>query len=232
MKNLLLRILSIIQGLFLKLYFSKVQNRGFLFHTRFNGFKKLYSSIDIGNHAHLNNVLFDVGSDVEITIGEYSRLNNVHFHCYGNKMRVKIGSLCQLKDVTIWGEDVDGSLVLGNGTYIGGAHLAVTGNNKSISIGANCMLSDGITIRTGDSHAIIDMENGAKINDEKNVIIGSHVWLTQNVTVLKGTNIGENSIVGTGSIVSGHFGDNLLIGGNPAKVLKSGVTWSADRFVR
>jgi len=232
MKNLLLRILSIIQGLYLKLYFSKVQNRGFLFHTRFNGFKKLYSSIDIGNHAHLNNVLFDVGSDVEITVGEYSRLKNVHFHCYGNKMRVKIGSACQLKDVTIWGEDTDGSFVLGNGTYIGGAHFAVTGNNKSIFIGADCMFSDGITVRNGDSHAIINVETGEKINDEKNVMIGSHVWLTQNVTVLKGTTIGENCIVGTGSIVSGHFGDNLLIGGNPAKVLKSGVTWSADRFVR
>ena len=42
-----------------------------------------------------------------------------------------------------------------------------------------------------------------------------------NVTILKGTNIGENSIIGVGSIVKGEFPENVIISGNPAKIIKN-----------
>lgn len=41
-----------------------------------------------------------------------------------------------------------------------------------------------------------------------------------NSIILKGTTLGENCIVGAGSVVSGNFPDNVVIAGNPARILK------------
>ena len=41
-----------------------------------------------------------------------------------------------------------------------------------------------------------------------------------NSIILKGTTIGNNCVVGAGSVVHGTFGDNCVIAGNPAKVIK------------
>ena len=53
------------------------------------------------------------------------------------------------------------------------------------------------------------------------IIIGRNVWIGNNVTILKNSEIGENTIVATGAVVSGKFGANLIVGGVPAKIIKS-----------
>ena len=144
---------------------------------------------------------------------------------------VVIGNCCVLQNLDLWIEDNNNKIVIGDNVYIGGAHLAVTGTDKQISIGKNCMLSDGIVMRTGDSHAIIDVNTNQKINHEADICIDDHVWITQNATILKGTVISKDSVVGTGAIVSGNYGCNCLIAGVPAKVVKEGISWSNKRFV-
>ena len=52
------------------------------------------------------------------------------------------------------------------------------------------------------------------------VKIGSKVWIGANVTILPGVTIGENAIVGTGSIVTKDIPDNAVAVGNPARVVK------------
>lgn len=50
--------------------------------------------------------------------------------------------------------------------------------------------------------------------------IGNNVWLTMNIVVLPGVEIGDNTIVGAGSVVSKSLPANVLAAGNPAKVIK------------
>ncbi|HHD80490.1 MAG TPA: hypothetical protein ENK99_02625 [Campylobacterales bacterium] len=52
------------------------------------------------------------------------------------------------------------------------------------------------------------------------VKIKNNIWIGRNVMLLKDCEIGSNSIVGAGSIVSEKFDDNLVIGGNPASIIK------------
>ena len=92
------------------------------------------------------------------------------------------------------------------------------------------MFSSGIVIRTGDSHSIINVDNNEKINPEQYVVIDNHVWIAQNVTVLKGSHIAHDSVVGCGAIVSNCFEPNSLIGGIPAKTVKTNITWNSDRY--
>ena len=53
------------------------------------------------------------------------------------------------------------------------------------------------------------------------VKIGKNVWVGNNVTILKNSEIGDNSIVAAGSIVNKKFPPNVVIGGIPAKIIKS-----------
>ena len=56
---------------------------------------------------------------------------------------------------------------------------------------------------------------------KEEIKIGDNVWIGWNCTVLKGVQIGENSVVAAGSVVlRGKYPNNSLIAGNPAKVVK------------
>ena len=52
------------------------------------------------------------------------------------------------------------------------------------------------------------------------IIIKKNVWIGANSIILPGVNIGENCVIGAGSVVTKSFKDNSLIGGNPAKLIK------------
>lgn len=91
------------------------------------------------------------------------------------------------------------------------------------------MISSYVQVRTGDSHSILDM-HGNRINHAESVKIGDHVWLGEGCKVLKGVTLGNHVVVSTGAIVTKSFGDNLLIGGVPAKILKDNITWDSKRL--
>ena len=63
------------------------------------------------------------------------------------------------------------------------------------------------------------MENFDEVK-AKSICIGDNVWITMNVIVLPGVNIGKNSVIGAGSVVTSSIPENVLAAGNPAKVIK------------
>ncbi|HAI40259.1 MAG TPA: acyltransferase, partial [Maribacter sp.] len=54
----------------------------------------------------------------------------------------------------------------------------------------------------------------------ENTILKKGCWVGANAILLPGVTIGHNSIVGAGSIVTKDVPDNVVVAGNPAKVLK------------
>ena len=96
--------------------------------------------------------------------------------------------------------------------------------NKSIRIGKDVLLGWDIGIRDSDGHYIVT--NGNKGENVKDVTIGNHVWICSHVNILKGTIIGSDSVISYNSCAIGEFKEsNLLIGGYPAKILKSEINW-------
>ena len=74
-----------------------------------------------------------------------------------------------------------------------------------------------------NSHAVTTDHNKRETGrvGESPVIIGNNVWIGMRSIVLKGVTIGNNSIIAAGSIVTKDVPSNCLVGGNPAKFIKS-----------
>lgn len=127
-------------------------------------------------------------------------------------------------------EDNNNEIIIGKNTSISGkTHLACIEGSKII-IGEDCMFSSDITFRTGDSHSIVDL-NGNRINPSMDIIIGNHVWVGNRTIITKGSKVSDNSIIGTGSIVSKIFEEpNIIIAGVPAKKIKGEVSWLRERI--
>ena len=235
LRNIIYSLFSSIQRILYQLFvFSPHNNR---LHLEGRLSKPSFKFIGGGNSclihkwARLISCRFLLSEGNVIEVGGESRLMNVTFHILANHSKVTIGKNCTLSNLEIWIEDENNFVLIGNNTYIGGAHLAVTGNGKSIEIGECCLFSDGITVRTGDSHAIIDVNSRKKINFESSVRIERHVWVGQNATILKGVTIKNDSIIGSCSVVTKDIPSGSIVAGNPAKVIKNGISWSTNREV-
>lgn len=162
--------------------------------------------------------------------GGLSYLRNLKISIIGDNNIIEVGSGASCNGLSICIEDNNNRIELGNSFRCGiNTELAAI-EGTSIVFGEDCMLSANITVRTGDSHSIIDLD-GKRINQSKSVIIGEHTWIGNTVHVFKGAEIGHHCIVAGGGIVTGKiFPPHSIIGGNPAKVIKEGVDWLPERI--
>jgi acetyltransferase-like isoleucine patch superfamily enzyme len=113
---------------------------------------------------------------------------------YLRKLGVKIGTNCKVHTVSFSTEP----------------YLVQIGNNARITSGTIFITHDGgVTSFRG--------EIGGGIFGK--IVIGDNVFIGSNCIILLSTTIGNNCIVGAGSVVRGHFPDNSVIMGNPAKVV-------------
>lgn len=157
-----------------------------------------------------------------------STLAGCDINVYGSNNKIVIEEGCGFKNLTIYMGGDNNTIHIKRRTMIAGkTELAVMEGTKII-IGEDSLFSANVTFRAGDSHSVLDVATGERINPSKDIIVGDHVWIGNTVIVTKGTVIGRHCVVATGSVVAGKFfPDNCAIGGNPAKVLKEGISWEA-----
>lgn len=99
---------------------------------------------------------------------------------------------------------------INNNLLILSANLVRIGNN--CRIGMNCQMIDF----NGHNIDPLKRKDVGKISE---IIIEDNVWIGNNVLILPGTYIGENTVVAAGAVVKGKFPKNVIIGGVPAKVI-------------
>lgn len=171
------------------------------------------------------------GVNNTVDFGDTCFLEGLQIYINGNDNYIKLGRRVYAKGVEFHIEDSNNQLLIGDHTSFNGySHLALT-EGKKIEIGKDCMFSSNVMIRTGDSHSIIEVESRKRINEAMDVVIGEHVWLGNQVILLKGADIGANSLVGSGAVVTSRFEErNIIIAGNPAKIIKRGIDWNRVRI--
>jgi len=94
----------------------------------------------------------------------------------------------------------------------------------SVRIGRGCLIAANTQIFDGSGHDLA-LENPAnRIHTRggaKPVVIADYVWVGANVIILPGVTIGEGSVIAAGSVVADDVAPNSLVGGNPARLLRS-----------
>lgn len=132
------------------------------------------------------------------------------------------GSAHFAKGVSIRG-DKNGQIFFGDGFAANQNFFCAS--NTIISFGDNVVLGWNVHVRDGDGHDILN-ERGEIINRNKSITIGNRVWIASFASILKGTSIEEDSIVGYGSIVTKSFVERgVIIGGTPATIIKRNISW-------
>jgi acetyltransferase-like isoleucine patch superfamily enzyme len=149
-------------------------------------------------------------------------LNPQHLKIFGEN--ISIGDYATLIcssdkkiDISTWQTDkLNGSISLGN--YILISPGTSIRSAESIDIGDSTMIASDVVITDSDWHGIYDRTD--YVATPKPVKIHKNVWIGERSIILKGTQIGENSIIGAGSVVHGDIPPNSVYAGNPAKEVK------------
>lgn len=137
---------------------------------------------------------------------------------------------------------IDGDFVIGHGVrihvgnnatlFFGGKDLesdsGITADtlimtNKKIHIGKDFICAWNVFISDSDWHQI------SGVKHQNDVVIGNHVWIANSCSILKGSIIGENSIIASHSKTSNKsYPANSLLAGTPAQPVKTGIDWKRD----
>ncbi len=171
------------------------------------------------------------GGGNELIINKGVRLNNVKIVISGHNNRLVLHEGVRFHESgRIRIEDENNLIEIGERTNFVDCFFAVSDCDSKVVIGTDCMFSAKIIIRNSDTHSILNDKN-IRINPARDVFIGDRVWVAYGATILKGTLIEDDSIVGTETVVAGtHIPKASVAAGNPAKVMKDGVHWCRERL--
>lgn len=89
---------------------------------------------------------------------------------------------------------------------------------SSITIGDGCMLANHAYLTDADWHDIHDRTSAP--GGTAPIVLERGAWIGDSAIVCKGVRIGENSIVGAGAVVTRNVPPNVIVAGNPARIVK------------
>lgn len=191
-------------------FFSRIKNVG------------INKFISTGSHISKSKICFN-GSNNHIEFNNIN-LRRSQILVSGNNNQLIINkstSLLKLK-LVIRGNNC--RVVIDECTTFGSGYLICMGNANYVEIGKDCQIADDVSLWATDSHPIYGLE-GEILNPSKPIMIGDHVWIGNKSIVLKGVEIGENSVVGMGSVVTANIDSHSIYVGNPAKKIKTIQNW-------
>lgn len=92
-------------------------------------------------------------------------------------------------------------------------------DTATITIGSDCQIGPNVQLLT-PTHPVDPTMRRDKLEAAQPIVIGDNVWLGGGVIVCPGVTIGENSVIGAGSVVVRDIPANVVAVGNPARVIK------------
>lgn len=196
------KLKGVLELFFDKLYSFKLQ------------FSSIFTSLIVTKYCNLKG----------ISIGERAKFYGFAFFYKRAHSEINIGSNCTFRSNTT------SNLVGINRQCM----ISTLTNSAKIEIGNNCgfsgtvissfnLIKFGDNVRCGANTLITDSDwhsNDSRSGPSNPIYIENNVWLGEGVKVLKGVTIGENSVIGAGSVVSKTIPSNVIAAGNPCRIIR------------
>lgn len=182
---------------------------------------------------------FRIGKHVKI--GCMGKKESVYVENVNKHIGIGTGQSFGMGETTFWYIGNEGRLTIRGGATIGrGTQIIVDGHltlGKNFYCNANCIINAGkqvifgddallgwnVTVIDGDGHTMIHENNDMPKYEE--IIIGNHVWLAANSSILKGSTVGDDSVVAYGAIVSKNIDQRNVIIGAQNRILRTNTNW-------
>ncbi len=109
-------------------------------------------------------------------------------------------------------------LIVGDNTSLN--YRTVISVESKVQIGSNCLIAEEVKIFDNNSHGIHYQHRTMTEKDAAPVVLEDHVWIGMNSIILKGVRIGKGAVVAAGSVVTKDVPSMVVVGGNPAVIIK------------
>jgi acetyltransferase-like isoleucine patch superfamily enzyme len=141
-------------------------------------------------------VKLEIGPDAQVVLGRWSWIG------HGTKIRAH-----------------EGEVRIGAKTVLG--QECTISSFQHVSIGRECIVADRVMLIDFD-HGVVEVERPVRHQGiyKRDVRVGHNVWVGYGACFLRGVTVGDNTIVGTYSVVTRDVPDDAVIGGAPARVLR------------
>lgn len=140
----------------------------------------------------------------------------------GGGGRIVTGRGCRIADNCFLNVGRDGLISIGTRTVVGPNTRIMA--NTSVRIGTRCMISWNCSIFDSLGHRMwLESQDEAEI--EAPITIGDDVWIGPHSIIMKGVAIGNNCVVGAGSVVRRSVPPNSLVYGNPTRLAGKVNRW-------
>ena len=150
---------------------------------------------------------------------KYNNLDPLDFEAQRRVLAENLGSIGEKVWIAkIFNCDNGKNIYIGN-NFTGNYNITML-DIREIYIGNNVMIGPN-TLITTVGHPLSPMGRRLHLGIAKPVIIGDDVWIGGNVTILPGITIGNNVVVAAGAVVTKDVPDNTLVGGVPARTIKT-----------
>jgi len=161
----------------------------------------------------------------KIHFGQFLKLgNDVHISALGKQgvfigKNVGIGAYSRVVVSTSF-NNLGEKIVIGD--HVGMGEYAYLGGAGGLTIGNECIIGQYFSCHP-ENHLSTDLHLSIRHQgtSRKGISIGNNCWIGSKVTILDGVEIGDGCIIAAGAVVNKSFPANSIIGGIPAKLLKS-----------
>jgi acetyltransferase-like isoleucine patch superfamily enzyme len=144
------------------------------------------------------------GRRLELEIGRKGTIRFGHFVWIGDGSKIR----CH-----------EGEVEIGRKTVIG--QDCTISAYQRVRIGEQCVIADRSMFIDFD-HGIVEVERPIRLQGiyKRDVVVGSNVWIGYGACVLRGVSVGDNSVIGTNSVVTKDVPANAVVAGIPARVIR------------
>lgn len=222
MFDIFIALVSFLQKSYYRLRYPFISIRGRIFLSRIRVCS--HSSVVITGDLFRTDI-FIIGNDSKIQID--GKMVNCQLTIDGSDSKICVGSQTTVSNYYFLIRSQGCSIDVGRSVKMLGGRIVCQGRGNYVKVGNGCLFSHEVELWNSDTHTIFDCD-GAIVNRNAPIIIEDRVWCGKGVKVLKGVRIGADSVIGMSSVVSKSVPNGSIAAGVPARVVRSGVSWSSS----